>query len=145
MVVSNLDFGHVAISPDSRQVAATSPRGVLGIWDMLTNELSEYGEILEDEEGTYGYVWGVSFSPDGDHIAATLSERGTFVVDLATGGSNQLSVQEAMDIAWSADGSYVAAAFEMSHSTGATVAHSQLIRVIRPSSSTTKLSGAGLV
>jgi WD40 repeat protein len=71
----------VAVTPDGSIIASGSVDGTLRIWDGTSgNQIGK--PIAVDQSGPRG-VWGVSFSPEGQQIAATRGGR-VMIWDLQT-------------------------------------------------------------
>ena len=87
-VGSNMDSGitSVAISPDSRYVAAGSLDTVVRIWDVVT------GQLLEQLRGHRDSVYSVAFTPDGRGLVSGSLDKtlkGWDVSAVVSGGSGK--------------------------------------------------------
>jgi WD40 repeat protein len=77
----DIDVNDVAFSADGTRLATTGDDGALRVWDPSTGEL--ISESRGDEPTS---VWGPSFSPDGELVAATwLGHDVVRTVEVATG------------------------------------------------------------
>ena len=72
-------LGAVAYSRDGKQVALSSLRGTVSIWDALTGK-----QLLTLREHT-GWVYAVAFSPDGKMLATASADGTTRLWDTTTG------------------------------------------------------------
>ncbi|HTU27339.1 MAG TPA: WD40 repeat domain-containing protein [Pirellulales bacterium] len=68
----------IAYSPDGKCIA-TGREAVIQIWDATT------GKEIRQLTGHQSYIWDLSFSPDGTHLASASSDRSARVWDVATG------------------------------------------------------------
>ena len=97
----------LAFSPDGRSLAAVSVDGILTLWDVRSR--SRLHGPLRAGGG------GVEFSPDGATLATsggTLGGSGVRLWDVATAASlgEMADVEDASDLAFSADGAMIASA-----------------------------------
>jgi WD40 repeat protein/DNA-binding SARP family transcriptional activator len=76
----DVDVNDVAFSPDGDLLATTGDDGFLRVWDPQT------GRLVTEQRGRADYVWGPSFSHDGQRVAASWTNEGkTRVFDIASG------------------------------------------------------------
>ena len=75
------DINMVAFSADGSRLATSGDDGAVNVWDPRTGDLvRRVGSAAE------GQVWGVSFSPDGERVAASYWDDGAVrIFDVDTG------------------------------------------------------------
>ncbi|KAF8837313.1 WD40 repeat-like protein [Paxillus ammoniavirescens] len=100
----------VAVAPDGSVIASGSEDSTLRLWDGTTG--NKIGEPISVHSLGYRGVWGVSFSPDGQRVAATCG--GTVRIwDVQTHalitGPLRISGQGSCTTTFSSDGSRIAA------------------------------------
>jgi WD40 repeat protein/serine/threonine protein kinase len=114
----------VALSPDGKYLATTSARGTATIWELATGKpirtVSDQGFAKPQNEVEFTgdgvrLVPGVSFSPDGVHLALAGSDNTAKIWDVNT-GLVQVTLRGHTDavnhLAFSPDGSLLATASE---------------------------------
>jgi WD40 repeat protein/serine/threonine protein kinase len=70
----------VAFSPDSRRIVLGSVSGIIQVWDIET------GALVFTIPGNDGFVYSLTYSPDGKFIASGLHDRGMIKIwDAQTG------------------------------------------------------------
>lgn len=107
---ANASFLSVAWSPDGRQVVAGTPDGDMVRWNAQTGaQIATWSSPTKQQGhgGEYPFaVWGVSWSPDGHHIASTRYDDLILLWDVATGRSQVIPKTDTQPntVAWSPDG-----------------------------------------
>jgi WD40 repeat protein len=74
--------GHVAFSPDGRQLALVSHRGFVGVFD--TSSGQEVGFFTYPKNLDF-FPWSVAYCPDGRHVLVGSSQGAVRVLDARTG------------------------------------------------------------
>jgi WD40 repeat protein len=95
------EAGGVAFSPDGRRVAAISTGGAW-LWEPVTGRVRSLA--------TRGRLQGVAFSPDGRRLLEVGRDRGLWLLSIGADRAREMSPDPANAAAFSADGTYVAAA-----------------------------------
>ncbi len=100
----------IAVSPDSRQIAAGTQDGLITLWDALT------GQRLHEFRAHESHVRGLAFSPDGRRLASGSWDGTTNIWDVErlpgrAGAADPIVIEvAAMSVMFSPDGGRLAIA-----------------------------------
>ncbi|NUM43365.1 MAG: cyclic nucleotide-binding domain-containing protein [Anaerolineales bacterium] len=97
----------ITFSPDGKYLAFSQQNGTIIVWNVATGSLER---SFSGHEGKR--IWSLAFSPDGKMLASGGDDSAVYLWDIATGTPTaRLDTSNlALSVAWSPDGTEVAAA-----------------------------------